>query len=93
MQNYQGGKFRDHQTKGDGHSTLANLKTALCTLEVHAASPGQGVAGLAVRAPHPVLLQEDGQLQLLRVGVVELDPLGKLLAAEVLVGLRPLQKV
>ena len=93
MQNYQVGKFRYHKTKDDGHSKLAHLKTALRTLEVHAASPGQGIAGFAVGAPHPVLLQEDGQLQLLRVDVVELDPLGKLLAAEVLVGLRPLRRV
>ena len=58
---------------------------------MHAAAPGQGVAGLAVRAPHAILLQENGELELLRVGVVELEPLGKLLAADVLVGLRPLK--
>ena len=68
-----------------------HLVTALCALEVHAAAPGQGVSGLAVRAPHPVLLQEHGELELLRVGVVELEPLGKLFAADVLVGLRPLK--
>ena len=54
---------------------------------MHAAAPGQGVAGLAVRAPHAILLQENGELELLRVGVVELEPLGELLAADVLVGL------
>ena len=64
-----------------------HLKTALRALEVHAAAPGQGVAGLAVRAPHAILLQENGELELLRVGVVELEPLGELLAADVLVGL------
>ena len=82
--------WESHTRTGCNWAPQTDLKTALGALEVHAAAPGEREARLAVGAAHAVLLEEGGQLQLLRVGIVQLQPLGVLLAADVLVGLRPL---